>query len=260
VTPPVVASTSPSGASRWVIRFRERPQARLRLFCLPYAGGGASVYHGWAVDLPSHVEVCAVQLPGREGRYGERLFTDVHALVAPLCDGIAPFLDRPFALFGHSLGAVLAYETAVALVRGRAPSPMALFVSGHRAPGLPPTRHPIHDLPEREFLAELQRLNGVPPELFEDRELLDLVLPQLRADFRMAETYAPSPPDKLTCAIVALGATEDDRVSRATLEPWRELTTGPFQLTMLPGDHFYVKSHRSRLLELIAARLAEFLR
>lgn len=120
---------------------------------------------------------------------------------------------------------------------------------------MPPTHPPIHHLPEPAFLGELRRLNGTPAEVFAHPELLEVVLPTLRADFQMAETYAPSGGERLACPVVALGASEDDRVSVATLDPWREVTTGPFTLAMLPGDHFYLKTHRDRLLDLIAAQL-----
>jgi surfactin synthase thioesterase subunit len=244
-----------------VVRFRHRPQARLRLFCVPYAGGGGSTYAAWPAGLPDDVEVCAIQLPGREGRYREPLFTDVRALTGPLCEGIAPLLDRPFALFGHSLGAAIAYEAALALVRGGGPAPAALFVSGHRAPHLPPHCRPIHHLPEGEFIDELRHLNGTPAEVFAGAELLALVLPQLRADFRMAETWEPSSTGgELACPVVALGSTEDERVSRATLEPWRAVTSGAFDVAMFAGDHFYVKTHRARLLEVLTAQLARLRR
>ena len=231
----------------------------MRLFCLPYAGAGASVYGAWPASLPDTVEVCAVQLPGRERRLGEPLFDDVRRLIPALCDGIAPLLNGPFALFGHSLGALLAYETALALRRDRGLSPARLFVSGHRAPHLP-RRHPrIHHLPDRAFVDELCRLNGTPAEVLAAPELLELVLPPLRADFRMAETYAPSSGGGLSCPLVALGSTEDERVSLATLEPWREVTSGPFELVMFPGDHFYLKSQGPRLLAFLATRLAPLL-
>src|SRR5262245_27618913 len=138
--------TSPSSgpSSHWIVRFGQRPHARMRLFCFPYAGSGASVYRAWPEQLPPDVELCAVQMPGREGRYAEPLLTDVHALTPPLCAGIAPYLDRPFAFFGHSLGALVAYETTVRLAREQGLSPAMLFVSGHRAPHLPRTHEPIH--------------------------------------------------------------------------------------------------------------------
>lgn len=244
----------------WIVRPEPRARARFRLFCFPYAGSGASAYHAWAAHMPAEVEVCGVQPPGRESRFGEPPFTQVRTLVGPLCDGISTFLDRPFAFFGHSLGAVVAYEAALALARDHRLSPSVLFVSGHRAPHLPPDRPPIHHLPEPAFLDELRRLNGTPAEVFADTELLEVVLPQLRADFQMADTYAPSSSARLACPVVALGSTGDDHVSPATLEPWREVTTGPFQLTMLPGDHFYLKRHRSMLLDLVTAHLGPHLR
>jgi medium-chain acyl-[acyl-carrier-protein] hydrolase len=206
------------------------------------------------------VEVCAVQPPGREGRYGEPLFTDLPALSRALADGLVPLLDRPFAFFGHSLGALVAYETVRALGRDRHVAPVLLALSGHREPHLPPTHPPIHHLPRPAFLAELQRLNGTPEEVLANAELLDLVLPPLRADLAMAETYAPPPGGDLTCPVLAIGSLADDRVSPATLEPWRGITTGPFELVMLPGDHFYLKTHRAALLDLLAARLSGLMR
>lgn len=241
--------------SRWVVRFAPRPRARLRLFCVPYAGAGASVYRTWPAGLPDEVEVCAVQPPGREGRYGEPLFTDVHRQALALCEGLLPLLDRPFAFFGHSLGAVVAYEAARLLERDWHRPPAHLVVSGHRAPHLPPSHPPIHHLPEPEFIEELRRLNGTPAEVFQHAELLGVVLPQLRADLQMAETYTPAPGGRLSAPVLALGSTEDDQVSLATLEPWRTVTTGAFRVAMLPGDHFYLRTHSAALLDLLAAQL-----
>lgn len=250
-----VPSSSAALASPWIVRVRPRPAARLRLFCLPYAGAGASVYATWGAELPDEIEVCAVQLPGREGRFREPLVTDVHVLTRALCAGLASWLDRPFALFGHSMGAAIAYETARMLGRERGRPPAALFVSGHRAPHLPRQHPPLHQLPEGEFVEELRRLNGTPAEVLAGSELLDLMLPLLRADFEMAETYAPAEGGRLGCRVVAFGSTEDDRVSLATLTPWHQTTTGPFAVAMFPGDHFYLKTHRARLLDVLATEL-----
>lgn len=252
-------AAAPASVSRWIVRSPARPDARLRLFCLPYAGSGASVYRPWSAQLPADVEVCAIQLPGREGRYGEAPFTDVHALTPALGEAIAGFLDRPFAFFGHSLGALVAYEAALALARDRRLAPAALFVSGRRAPRLPLDRAPIYHLPQAEFLDELRRLNGTPADVFANAELLEIVLPALRADFQMAETYRPSGAGRLACPVVALGSTGDDRVSVAGLEPWREVTTGAFELAMLPGDHFYLRTEPARLLELVTTHLRRVL-
>lgn len=252
---PAVSPQRAGPASRWIVRFRPRPDARARLFCLPYAGAGASVYRGWPAQLPPDVELCAVQLPGREGRHDEPLFTDVRALAGAVCEGIAALCDRPFVVFGHSLGALLAYEAALLLERAGGPSPALLVVSGHRAPHLPRTHPPIHHLPDAEFIDELRRLNGTPSEVFDHPELLALVLPPLRADLRMAETYVAPPPAPLACPILAVGSTGDDRVSEAAMDAWRIVTAGPFTAAMLPGDHFYLKSHGGLLLDLLRPRL-----
>ena len=259
VTSGDLASRDGMDRTRWIARFPPRPRARLRLFCVPYAGGSASAYRTWFEGLPATVEVCAVQLPGRETRYTEPLLTDARAAAGALADAIAPLLDRPFAFFGHSLGALVAWETVLALGRQRAVAPAVLFVSGHRAPHLPRDVGPIHDLPETLFVDELRRLNGTPVEVFADRELLRLVLPQLRADFRMAETYVPAPAGPLSCSVVALGGSEDERTPRRSLEAWREVTTGPFDVRLFPGDHFYFNRHRATVLGVVAGHLVPHL-
>jgi medium-chain acyl-[acyl-carrier-protein] hydrolase len=218
------------------------------------------VYRTWSAHLPADVEVCAIQLPGREGRYAEAPFTDVHALTPVLCDALADLLDRPFAFFGHSLGALVAYEAALAIARKQGLTPAVLFVSGRRAPQLPLDRAPIHHLPQAAFIEELRQMNGTPAEVFANAELLDIVLPVLRADFQMAETYRPSGAGTLACPVVALGSTGDDRVSVAGLEPWREVTTSPFELVMLPGDHFYLRAHAAALLAVLTTHLGRVAR
>ena len=244
---------------RWIARFPARPSARLRLFCVPYAGGSASAYRAWGDGLPAGIEVCAVQLPGRETRYSEPLLTDARTAAAALVEAMTPLLDRPFAFFGHSLGALLAWETVLALGRQRDLAPVSLLVSGHRAPHLPRELRPIHGLPDGSFIDELRRLNGTPSEVFDDPELLALVLPQLRADFRMAETYEPAPAPPLSCPVVALGGSDDDRTPRRALQAWRDLTRGPFDLRLFPGDHFYLNAQRPALLGVVARHLAPHL-
>lgn len=251
------AARGESDRLRWIARFPPRPSARLRLFCVPYAGGSASAYRGWGDGLPASVEVCAVQLPGRETRYGEPLLTDARTAAAALAQAITPLLDRPFAFFGHSLGALVAWETVLALGRQRGgPAPAALLVSGHRAPHLPREQRPIHALPDDLFVDELRRLDGTPAEVFEDPELMALVLPQLRADFQMAETYEPAPTPPLSCPVVALGGSDDDRTPREALEAWRQSTTGPFDVRVFPGHHFYLHAQRAPLLAVVARHLA----
>jgi medium-chain acyl-[acyl-carrier-protein] hydrolase len=242
-------------SDRWLPWFRPKPGAKVRLFCFPYAGGGASVYRAWGDCLPGPVDVCAVQLPGRETRFREHPFARLPLLVEALAGALRPHLDRPFAFFGHSLGALVAFELSRRLQRDHGPRPVRLFVSGC---GAPQTRVPgraIHALPPAEFREELRRLNGTPADLLDNDELMDLMLPTLRADFGLCETYAYVAGPPLACPVTALGGLGDDAVSRQELDAWREQTTGPFRVRMLPGDHFFLHSARPLLTQALAQEL-----
>jgi medium-chain acyl-[acyl-carrier-protein] hydrolase len=249
--------TALAATDRWLPFVRPRPGAEVRLFCFPYAGGGASAFRGWAERLPGLVEACPVQLPGRETRFREPAFTRLTALVEALAGALAPRLDRPFAFFGHSLGALVAFELSRRLRRERGVRPTRLFLSGC---GAPQTRAPapaIHALPAEEFREELRRLNGTPAAVLENDELLGLVLPTLRADFSLWETYAYLPGPPLACPITALGGLGDDAVGRRDLDAWREQTTGAFRLRMLPGDHFFLHSAQPLVAQAVAQELLE---
>jgi medium-chain acyl-[acyl-carrier-protein] hydrolase len=233
--------------SPWLVRPRPRPHARVRLFCFPFAGGSSFTYRAWADALPPSIEVAAIRLPGRESRRGEAAYRRVGSLVDALAAALPPFFDRPFAFFGHSMGALVAYELARAL-----PAPPAhLFVSGRRAPDHPDPRAPIHALADAPFVAELRHLNGTPEDVLRHAELLELVLPVLRADFELCETHAHADGPPLPCPLTAMGGVADARVPRATLEAWRAQTTSAFALRMFPGDHFYLEAARPAVLSAI---------
>ena len=251
---------SPLAAARWLAYREANPRARMRLFCLPYAGGGASAYRGWAAALPSEVEVCPVQLPGRESRLREPPFARPEPLVQALVDALAAHLDLPFACFGHSMGAMLAFELARELRRRGGPLPLHLFVAGRRAPQVPPREEDIHDLPEPEFVARLRELNGTPEEVLQHAELMRLLIPVLRADFSVNETYTFRPEEPLDLGISAYGGLGDAEVSREDLVGWSEHGRGPFRLRMLPGDHFFLHSARDLLTESVARDLADIIR
>lgn len=159
----------------WVAGSRSNAEARLRLFCFPYAGGGASIYRDWTAALPPVVEVYPVQLPGRQSRLHELPFTRMSLLVPELVEGLQPYLDRPFAFWGHSMGALISFELARHLSHENRPGPLHLFVSGYRAPQLPRLEPPIHQLPEEAFIHELHRLNGTPDAVLQNRELMRLL-------------------------------------------------------------------------------------
>lgn len=240
----------------WVAFRAATGRARLRLFCLPYAGGGASVFRTWPVGLPPDVEVCPIQLPGRETRLAEAPFSRLAALVDALGEGLRPYLDLPFALFGHSMGALVGFELARRL-RGRyGSSPRHLFVSARRAPHLPERRPPIHRLPDPALVEELRRLNGTPEAVLRNGELMRLMLPALRADLAVCETYVHVEQAPLECPVSALGGVDDLEVPGGDLAAWAEQTRGPFALHMLPGDHFFLQGSRDGVLRVVADALS----
>lgn len=253
--PTVQTSTPPH--QRWLAYRESNPRARTRVFCFPYAGGGASVYRGWAAALPGDLEVCPVQLPGRESRLRDQPYTELPPLVATLADVLPPYFDLPFVFFGHSLGSLVAFELARELRRRGGPQPLHLFASGRRAPQLPAREEPIHDLPEPQFIEKLRELNGTPEEVLAHVELMRLLLPILRADFSVNETYAYVPEPPFDFGISAFGGLGDEDVTREDLAAWNEHTRGRFRLRMLPGDHFFLHGGRDLVTEALARDLAE---
>ena len=222
-----------------------------QLFCFPHAGGGPSFFRPWCAVLAPEIAVRRVVLPGRESRLGEPSFRHITELVGPLCAALEPFLDQPYALFGHSMGAVVAYEVARRLSGPSRAGPTCLIVSGRRAPGLASNRPRVSGLPDEEFLAEVGRLNGIPAEVLNEPELLDMLLPTLRADYELAETYQPLPGDRLDCPVVAYMSPADPEVDYAGVLGWREVTTGEFAVRVFRGDHFYLKGGRPDVLNAV---------
>ena len=247
--------TTATALDSWIAYRMPSPQARLRLFCFPYAGGGVSIFRAWSDSLPADVEVCPVQLPGRGTRLMEPPFTRLSPLIEALTQALFPLLDKPFAFFGHSLGALVSFELARQLRREYAVQPVRLFISADRAPQIPNRDPPIHSLPEGEFLVELRRLNGTPREVLEDEELRQIMLPLLRADFAVYETYGYSTEPPLNCPISAFGGLQDHRVSRGDLDAWRDQTSVSFSLRMFPGDHFFLNTTQPVLLRVLSQEL-----
>jgi medium-chain acyl-[acyl-carrier-protein] hydrolase len=241
----------------WLNCYKPNPMASLRLFCFPYAGGSANIFRGWAGQLPKYIEVCPVQLPGRGGRMMEQPFNSLRPLIESLADALFPYLEMPFAFFGHSMGAIIEFELARYLRQRRLPQPLHLFASGRTAPQIPEEGPSDYDLPEPEFIEKVRGLNGTPKEVLEHPELMKLMIPLLRADFAMIQTYAYSPEPPLDCPITALGGTQDEEISREHLEAWSTQTRDSFMLRMLPGDHFFINTQQSLLLPLLADQLSQ---
>lgn len=234
---------------------RPNPTARIRLICFPHAGAGATAYQTWARQLPSHVELCAIQLPGRENRFREGLPRSLPVLIESLASSIQSSADRPVAFFGHSMGALVAYEVARQLRQWGGPQPAHLLVSAHRAPHLP-RRRQIHHLPDSALVTELQAMNGGQARLAGHDELTRLMLPVIRADLTVMETYTHEPGAPLDMPITAVCGAWDPWVSPDEMEAWRQHTASAFSLRVLPGDHFYLRTNTGPLVAIIAHTLA----
>lgn len=241
-----------SGA--WLARYRPIPAARSRLFCLPFAGGTDATYRAWPDSLPADVEVCGVCLPGRDARRREPPHARLSTLVPALADALAPELSRPFSLFGHSMGACIAFGLARELRRRGARAPELLVVSGRRAPQLP-ERDPWHALPTAALVERLRRLGGTPEVVLREPELMAMFLPVIRADLAVveAEPYQDEPP--LGIPIVALGGESDERCRPEELAAWRAQTTSSFSSSMFPGGHFFVTSVARQVLAAVSTAL-----
>ncbi len=244
-------------ADPWFPFARPSADARLRLLCFAHAGAGASTFRLWRQGLPPEIDVLAAQLPGRETRLREAPRTRLDALLEELVPAVLPRLDRPYAIYGHSLGALVAFELARALRRRDAPLPRVLLVSGANAPHVPRRGRDAHALPEAELLADLRRLGGTPPEVLADRELMRLLVPILRADFALSETHAHGEEPPLDVPIVAIAGDRDPAVDDPGLAAWRGLGAPTSRVERLPGDHFTLLAEPSRLLAIVARELWE---
>jgi len=248
-------------AVRWLVCVGRRARPRARLICVPYAGAATAAFRDWPASLPDWLEVWAVQPPGRESRLAEPPVTDLPTLVESITAAMGTDLPGgeplPYALYGHSMGALVGFELAHAIPAAGHPPPAAMFVSGRRAPQIPDRLPSIHRLPRDEFLAQIQRLNGIPDAVLAEPGLLDLVLPNVAGDFAVIEPYVYRPRPRLACGISAFGGDADPTTAPEQVRAWREQTTGRFRMHIWPGDHFFINPHRDALLRALADDLGE---
>lgn len=235
----------------WIVKPKPNPGAQLKLLCLPFAGGSSASFRSWADLLPPQIELCNVEIPGRGARLSEPLNRRLEDLLPALAEGIKAELNKPFAIFGHSMGALTGFELAHWLKEEYNLQALHLFLSGRGAPHIPDHYQPIHQLPEAEFIQEIKNYNGTPKEVLEHQELMEIVTPILRADFEVCETYQFREKPKLQCPLTVLCGLQDSGATREELNAWRELSAGPFNLRMFPGDHFYLLEHKHKLIETI---------
>lgn len=242
---------------RW-LSARDLQAEGIRLFCLPHAGSGAAGFYRWKRLLPPSIAVCPVLLPGREARLAEASLTDVIPIVEGLHAEAREYLDRPYAIFGHSMGALLAYEWARRIAVEGLPGPVCLFASGRNAPQRTTGHTELHRLGAEAFVSELKRRYGGEPEvLLADAELGDVFLPILRSDLQVVETYGFAPAPSLVCDVCALAGENDTSVSIAGLGDWIDTTVGGFASRRFTGDHFYhFGEGQAELLRFIAETLS----
>jgi surfactin synthase thioesterase subunit len=239
-----------------VIRFAQRPDATVRLLCIPHAGGGAAAYRLWSRELPPHIDVLIAQFPGRESRFAQPALASIDALVADVLPALLAEPGLPLAIFGHSMGALVAFELAHAL-QHTPTAPLHLFVSGSRAPGLRDDGLPmLHTMTDDALVAEIERrYGGIPAAVRAEPELMAMLLPALRADITALEGYERRDRAPLSCPITAFAGTSDPRARPFEVEAWRRETTSRFAAKAFEGDHFFIGPRRDAVLAEIAAAL-----
>jgi medium-chain acyl-[acyl-carrier-protein] hydrolase len=243
----------------WFSIKKRAPNAVMRLFCFPYAGGSAQVFADWFQSLPDNVEVVAVQYPGRGSRFVEPLIGSCEDMVATLATEIMPFVDKPFAFFGHSNGGLVSFELARKLQQHGVTHQLHHFISAKRAINLPARKAPMHSLPDDEFLRELEDLGGTPPEILAQKELMELFMPILRSDFSLSETFKYSGESKLVCNATLLYGEKDEDIPEEDVMAWQARIEQPVKAQKFPGDHFFINSDKKEVLELLNHQLIQLL-
>lgn len=239
----------------WVSKMRLASDVQVVMYCFPYAGGDISIYRNWQNQLPSFIEVCPIKLPGRGERLAEPPLTEIPALAEEIADAINGLSTKPYCFFGHSMGALLAFEVARVIQRQGGVMPVHMVASGCAAPHVREPRRMTYHLPDQEFLSEVRELNGAPPEFFDYSELVSLLLPMLRADFQACETYTYQSGKMLDVDMTVLGGEYDSDISMSQLNAWRELTNGRIRLDTFGGDHFFLREFERDVLSIITAQL-----
>ncbi|UHA73126.1 thioesterase II family protein [Paenibacillus sp. 481] len=227
----------------------------LRLICFHYAGGGSSIYQTWQKEFPTGIQVCPVQLPGRENRFVEQPLESLSAIIAAILPEMRSMIRTPFAFFGYSMGALIAFELARELFRQYQVSPTHLFVSAKNAPHLPLLSRELHRLSDSDFTEELRKMQGTPEILLQNEELMKMVLPRIRADFKVCETYQFIEQDKLKCPLTVFGGTHDPRVSVDALAEWGQYTEGDVHIQLFEGNHFFIHEQQSAIISAILNQL-----
>ncbi len=247
---------STNNVKQWVTFPKPQPHAQLRLFCLPFAGGGASIYRSWVNQLSPNIEVCPIQLPARENRYSESAITDAKLMANLVMKELLPFINKPYAIFGHSMGALLAFEVCRSLQAGGHVLPKVVFLSAHRAPHLPRKRDLLYLLPENQFIDRLKAYGGFPDEILNNQEFLNFILPIMRSDMTLCDLYQYEEKElSLNIHFELFVGEQDPEVGFNEMSPWAIHTNQSSSLTTFKGGHFFLRSHESEVIESIKNKI-----
>ena len=238
-------------STSWYLAYDKKPYARIRLFCFHHSGGAASMYYPWIKGLSSNIELIAIQLPGREGRFTEPLTDNLTEILGILTEGFNSYQDKPFFIFGHSLGGLLAYQFTKSLYQRYSFLPKKLIVSATKAPHLPFRMKHMSKLDGEALIEELKVYSGIDENILNDNELLQIFLPIIKSDFSISETYRHKNSCPLSCDILALSGKDDKTVSEREAQAWSEYTSGKFKHLSFSGGHFFIKEHHEEILKLI---------
>lgn len=244
-------TTPPTDQGTWIRRYHQAPDSPIQLVCFAHAGGSASFFFPVAKALAPAIDVTAVQYPGRQDRRNEPNIDNLPYLADAILPAVRPLADRPLAFFGHSMGAILAYEVALRLEKDGAPPLTRLYVSGRRAPSRYRDES-VHTRDDAGIIAELRGLSGTNADLLGDPETLEMILPAVKADYTAVETYRHTPGRTVSCPVIAIIGDSDPKVSTDEAKAWSEHTTGPFDLRTFPGGHFYLVDQAPQVIKLLA--------
>ena len=249
---------TPPAPDRWFPSRKPLPEPRLRLFCLPFAGGSAAIYTPWANALPAGVELCAVQLPGRERRLMEPAYKSLPELLEALMPALTPLMDRPFALFGYSMGARIGLEVCRRLRSQGGPRPLGFIAAAAPSPSHN-EREPIHQLDDAGFIAKLREYDGTPEEVLQHKELLELILPTLRADFALAWSENGENSSPLDIPLSVYAGKADKHVGLDLMEHWRSQSTSEVRIRQFEGGHFFIRTHGPPVLAAVREDLTRWM-
>lgn len=239
---------------KWCVTYKKNPKAILRIFCFPYSGGGASAYFPWIDKLSSSLELVSIQLPGRENRFHEPLVSNLDVIIAELCKEFERYKEKPFIVFGHSLGALLCYEFVKGVHKLYNTYPKHMFISASKAPHMPFRIKKLSHLSDVQVIKELSVYGGIDQTLKENIQILKIFLPIFRNDFSIGENYSYRKFTPFPFNITVFHGVNDPTVKEEEINAWQKYTTGHFESFSFEGGHFFIKNKQDEILKVIENR------